>query len=508
VDGDYDMSVIGHEYGHIISNRMVAGPDNRLTGAQAGAMGESWSDQMAVEILSEYGFAPESTENRWAVGPYVTGDHRAGIRNYSMDNSPLNYSDIGYDLTGVQVHADGEIWSATQFALRSAFNARYDAQFPSGNAALQASCADGTTPLAQCPGNRRWIQLVFDAWLLMADGAVSYVDARDAMLAADRARFGGANQDIMWNTFAARGLGIGAFSAGVNDGDPIPSFESPNSPEGAVVLAPRPDAGQPVNAQLFIGQYEARATPVADTDPATDRDERVELVPGTYDGIVRGNGFGSRRVQITVTAGQTVQLNQRLSRNVASRTRGAAVSGDGGEQRDQDSLIDDTEATHWAALGAPVGGRHVTVRLAGGAPTVTRVQVSALLRPTQPGPPMETPSVSRFSALRSFEILACRARARVTCGNDADYTVIYTSPADAFPADRPRPTAPDINLRGFDVTDTAATHLRLRVVDNQCTGAPAYEGEQDQDPQFGTDCTANSAESTRVRVAELQAFTD
>ena len=44
VDGDYDMSVIGHEYTHAISNRMAGGPDANLTGTQAGAMGESWSD--------------------------------------------------------------------------------------------------------------------------------------------------------------------------------------------------------------------------------------------------------------------------------------------------------------------------------------------------------------------------------------------------------------------------------------------------------------------------------
>ena len=27
VDGDYDMSVIGHEYRHAITNRMVSGPN-------------------------------------------------------------------------------------------------------------------------------------------------------------------------------------------------------------------------------------------------------------------------------------------------------------------------------------------------------------------------------------------------------------------------------------------------------------------------------------------------
>jgi extracellular elastinolytic metalloproteinase len=91
VDGDYDMTVIGHEYTHAISNRMVAGPDNRLVGLQANAMGESWSDLMAVEYLNEYGFVPVGGENPFAVGPYVTSDPQAGIRNYGMNASPLNY---------------------------------------------------------------------------------------------------------------------------------------------------------------------------------------------------------------------------------------------------------------------------------------------------------------------------------------------------------------------------------------------------------------------------------
>jgi extracellular elastinolytic metalloproteinase len=38
VDGDFDMTVIAHEYTHAISNRMVAGPDERLIGLQANAM--------------------------------------------------------------------------------------------------------------------------------------------------------------------------------------------------------------------------------------------------------------------------------------------------------------------------------------------------------------------------------------------------------------------------------------------------------------------------------------
>ena len=50
VDGDFDMSVIGHEYGHAISNRMVGGPNAGLSGNQPQAMGESWSDLMAIRV--------------------------------------------------------------------------------------------------------------------------------------------------------------------------------------------------------------------------------------------------------------------------------------------------------------------------------------------------------------------------------------------------------------------------------------------------------------------------
>ncbi|MBA3553074.1 MAG: M36 family metallopeptidase, partial [Actinobacteria bacterium] len=101
VDGDYDMSVIAHEYTHAISNRMVGGPDSGLTSTldgQARAMGESYSDITAVEYLLEYGFVPTAGENPFAVGPYVTGNGQTGIRNYGMNASPLNYSDVqGYD---------------------------------------------------------------------------------------------------------------------------------------------------------------------------------------------------------------------------------------------------------------------------------------------------------------------------------------------------------------------------------------------------------------------------
>jgi len=505
VDGDYDMSVIGHEYTHAISNRMVAGPDNRLVGLQANAMGESWSDLMAVEYLSEYGFAPVGGENPFAVGPYVTSDPQAGIRNYAMNASPLSYSDVGYDLVGPQVHADGEIWSATNFDIRQAFNAAYDAQFGSADRGLQARCADGAAALLQCPGNRRWVQLVFDAWLLMARGDVSMVDARDAMLAADRIRFDGAHQALLWNGFAARGLGDGAVSAGVNDSDPRPSFASPHAAEGTIAFAPTDEAGSPVEAQLFVGRYEARSVPVADSDPETALESSVALVPGRYELLIRAAGFGTSRVSLDVVAGLTQTLAPGLVRNVASAARGATAAGDGTGHA---NLIDETEATQWASLGAPVAGRQVTVRLAEGQGPiqVRRVQVSALLRPANASDPTDPGTQSRYSALRSFEILACDIAAGRDCSRDADFQPVFRSPADAFPSVAPRPRAPDLIMRSFAVPRTRATHVRLRVLANQCTGAPDFAGEQDQDPRARTDCSTASSQALNVRAAELQVF--
>ena len=69
---------------------------------------------MAIEYLAEHGYAPPGSR-AFTIGQYVTSDPDAGIRNYNMSDSPLNYSHIDYDFVGLQVHASGEVWSATNF---------------------------------------------------------------------------------------------------------------------------------------------------------------------------------------------------------------------------------------------------------------------------------------------------------------------------------------------------------------------------------------------------------
>lgn len=496
VDGDFDMSVIAHEYGHAVTNRMIAGPSAGVSTPQG--MSESWSDQLAMEYLFEHGYAAPGRRG-FTIGEYTTQDPNAGIRNYNMSDSPLNYSSLDYDFVGLQVHASGEVWSATNTDIRAAMMRRWG----SGTPAIQKACATGARDVTACPGNRRWIQLVFDSFLLMAVSQVSMVDARDAMLAADRIRFGGANQDLLWNAFAKRGLGEGAASVGHTDPDPTPGFTSPYAREGSLRLLPVGERGPVAGAQLFVGRYQARAVPVADTDAATPLTDRVDLVPGTYEFVVRAPGYGHTRIgPVTIKAGQNRTLPVKLRPNLASATTGATVAGDG---INLPQIVDDDEATNWASLGAPVAGRQVTVDLAGGVQQVRRVQVSAMLRPPVTGD-ADTGTQSRYSALRQFRVLACTAQGPVTCADAADFRPVYTSKPDAFPSVAPRPRAPELIMRSFDIPRTTATHLRVEVLTNQCTGAPDYAGEQDDDPRAATDCATASPQAQNVRIAEFQAF--
>jgi hypothetical protein len=297
-----------------------------------------------------------------------------------------------------------------------------------------------------------------------------------------------------------------------------------------------------VPARVFVGHYEGRVSPVADTDPATaapagspldNLDAEAAFAPGTYEFVVSAPGYGHQRVRRTFRAGEATTVALQLQPNWASGRRGARATGDAAPVTSPTSepagaevlsrrqvlgrLIDDTEATGWQAAATEAGGswqvdgRQVTVDLAGAAPrTVRRVQVSAMVGPVFDPEGRPTPGdlgQNRFTALRQFEIWACDATA-ADCTTDAGFERVLESAPDAFPGSAPRPVVPELLLRSFALPPTRATHLRLRVRSSQCTGGPAFQGEQDADPFNATDCDAAGPPSTRfVRAAELQAFT-
>jgi len=510
-DGGLDMGIVGHEYTHAISNRMIAGPDEGITSGQGGAMGESWGDLVAGEYMFSHGYP--NGGNPWAVGVYATGNKAVAIRDYAINANPLNYSDYGFDSTGDEVHADGEIWNGTQWSVRQALVTKHDARFPYADKRLQLSCSEGLDKevrspqaAALCPGNRRWVQLVFDAFLLQ-QGATSMLDARDAMLAADRMRFGGQDEKVMWRAFASRGMGRGASTPTADSGDTHASFASPRERNGTVSLS------APGKGEVYVGHYEARATPVADTDPATARGATLTLVPGRYEMLYVSRSRGFTRFTVRVRAGQHRTVAVPAPQDLAARANGASVIGQSEGSRNPEALIDGTEATNWGGVttaNVDATKPFVSVDLAGGVQTVHRVQVSAMLRPSDtdpnalPGLPVADPDAgSRFTALRRFALEAC---VRSCSSPTAKWRRFYTSAADAFPAVNPRPVAPNLTLRGFDVPDTRAAAVRLVTLENQCTGYAGYAGEQDADPTNDTDCATASDRGTIVHAAELQVY--
>lgn len=516
VDGGLDMSIVGHEYTHAISNRMIGGPDEGITSEQGGAMGESWGDLVGAEYMVAHGY--DTGTNPWAVGPYATGNRSVGIRDYAINKNPLTYANYGFDLTGAEVHADGEIWNGVQWEVRQAFVRKYDARYPSANQARQLKCSQGTrrtSPLRPvvCPGNRRWLALMFDSFLLQ-QGATSFVEARNAMIAADRMRFDGANKKILWDAFSRRGLGRGARTT-PDDTDPTASFASPTADNGRIRFD-TPGAGT-----VYVGHYEARSNPVADTLGRTRTGSRATLAPGRYDLLFVSAKRGFKRFALTVRPGDRRTVTVRQPRNLAAAAGGGSVISASAGSLNAASLIDGTEGTNWGGVngdGTNVddASPFVAVDLAGGRHTVRRVNVSAMLNPSPPDG-SEVPllaaeaaeadedpdSGSRFTALRKFALERC-VEACGTAG--ATWKRFYVSPGDAFPSLRPRPVAPTLTMRSFDVPDVRAAAIRLVALENQCTGFAGYAGEQDADPLNATDCRTASDRGSIVHAAELQVY--
>jgi hypothetical protein len=279
-----------------------------------------------------------------------------------------------------------------------------------------------------------------------------------------------------------------------------------------VTFRARTQSGKPAAGKFYIGRWEARATPVADSLRSTKRDATVRLTPGTYQLLFAGKGHGMQRSRVAVRAGQSLTKVLHVRTNLASSASGATVTKASTGSLNAKSLIDDTESTNWAGVNpkASVDAKHpyVVVDLAGGAHTLRTARVSAMLRPA-PASATDVPlakdpdSGSRFTALRRFALATCVH----ACGSaHAKWTRVYTSPVNAFPAVRPRPVAPNLALRSFRLRPSRATHVKFIALENQCTGFAGYAGEQDNDPTSGTDCKADSDADLSVRAAELELF--
>lgn len=218
-DGDLDNGVIAHEFGHGISTRLAGGRNNSSCLQNPEQMGEGWSDWFALMLQIKPGDVGATPRG---IGTFVTNQdtNGGGIRNYpystDMNINPetFAYTNGGttpmfaivvQDANGtdyVESHNLGEIWTTMLWDLSWAYINKYG---------YDDNKYSGTG------GNNKVMRLVLDAIKLQPCGP-SFIQARDAIIAADQATTGGQNYCMIWQVFARRGMGVNA-SSGDNSGN-------------------------------------------------------------------------------------------------------------------------------------------------------------------------------------------------------------------------------------------------------------------------------------------------
>ncbi|MDB4944603.1 MAG: Chitinase [Labilithrix sp.] len=218
LDGALDSTVVAHEWGHVISNRLV-GNANGLTTNQAGGLGEGWGDFSGLLLMVREDDLASPDGAGWR-GAYPNGgyamlgagaDFYYGIRRvpYSIDfaKDPLTFRHIanGQPLpSGVpiafgedgsfnaEVHNVGEVWATMLWECYAAL------------------LRDGRYGFAEAQTRMR---RYYVASLKLTPVDPTLLEARDAVLAAALATDPG-DYLAFWQAFARRGAGVGALGPG------------------------------------------------------------------------------------------------------------------------------------------------------------------------------------------------------------------------------------------------------------------------------------------------------
>lgn len=183
LDSSYDAGVIIHEYTHGVSIRLT-GTDNTLglRNLQGAGMGEGWSDFFAASFLDS-GDRPLDAST--VVGAYVTASPE-GVRSFPyttrMDINPLTFGNIA---SNAAVHFQGTVWCSMLWDLRQSLIARHGFD----------------------EGRRRAEQMVVDA-LKITPTSPLFTDARDAIIIVGQNSNQAEDLDLVWRSFARRGLGL------------------------------------------------------------------------------------------------------------------------------------------------------------------------------------------------------------------------------------------------------------------------------------------------------------
>ncbi len=221
-DGSLDNAVIIHEYAHGVSNRLVGGPSNVSclgSFSTPEQMGEGWSDLYGLLMSIEPGDTGADARGigTWLFGQGADGE---GIRDYPYSTDmAVNPQTYAFTRTAIVPHGVGSVWAEIAWEVTWELIDNYGFDLDLYNFTGTASDA----------GNVVMMALLTEGMKLMPCNP-GFVDARDGILAADQALYGGLHIDDLWAAFARRGLGIGADqgSSGTNS-DNVEDFAEPET---------------------------------------------------------------------------------------------------------------------------------------------------------------------------------------------------------------------------------------------------------------------------------------
>ncbi len=169
-----EASIAYHEYSHAAINTIIS-----LTySAESGAINEGQADYFACSITND------SKLGEWAVAKMG----KPFLRN--VENT-LHYPE---DIHG-EVHADGKIWGAVLWDIRKA---------------VGKAVAD---------------KLIFRSHHYLKSGRATFMDAYNALIAADAEEFGGKNAEALHKVMAGRGIGAASYNGAVLTADDLGSMK-------------------------------------------------------------------------------------------------------------------------------------------------------------------------------------------------------------------------------------------------------------------------------------------
>jgi len=213
-DGSFDNGIIIHEYVHGLSNRLTGGANNAGCLGGDEQMGEGWSDYYAIMMTMDLSvenpvFRPMGT---FASGEPVDGN---GIRPVPYDTSfavnAFTYASVSNPGLSIP-HGVGFVWCTMLWDMTWDLIDVYG---------YDPDLINGTS------GNNIAMQLVTEGMKLQPCGP-GFVDGRDAILLADELLYDGANQCLIWEAFARRGLGFSADQGTVGSrSDGVAAFDVP-----------------------------------------------------------------------------------------------------------------------------------------------------------------------------------------------------------------------------------------------------------------------------------------